>query len=287
MIRIEAYELEYNISAKNWLVRHLIDYGYVVEGIKEYNWRHAEALGYIYNKDTPDFKVRVVARMNGDRLLIMKYSAPSHVWEAEKSYQATVARSFNFTSPDTYENIEMLEYDITGYVEFVYPETLQVGQLNQKDFDRPRVKFFNREEAQEEYDEAGRKIKEVMSKGIINFQVVIHSNTNTSLADEIEEAKKDFEKLGIKVNKKLSHDVNLLFPYATKINRLDIFQGESIEEKNPGYEIWIAYMTNEEAYYIVTMVTPSADSRYFAWNENKSAFEAIVSSIEPISLYEE
>ncbi len=286
-ITIEAIELEHNISARNWLLKHILDYGYVLEGIDEKNWNRAEALGVMYNDGGIDYKDRVVAQINGKRIILFKYSSPLFIWEQEKQFQSTVAKSFRILNFAKSFQEDMLTYDVTGYAEFQYPANWSLGNLNQNDFDRPSIKLINLDDYGDDADRDGQKDQRQSSKGLMNIQIVLYDNTGTSITDEIEVQKNIAESIGIRPGKKLTHDVEITFPNLTEINRLDIYEGVSIEENNPNYEIWVAYMKNEEAYYFVTMMTPTRGSRYFAWTENKSAFEAVVSSLEPISFYEE
>ncbi len=286
VVRIEAYELEHNISAKNWLLKHMLDYGYVFEGLTERDWNRAEGLGVIYNDESFDYKDRIVAQLNGKRVILLIYSSPLFLWDQEKVYQATVAKSFRMLKFAKSFQHEMLSYDVTGYAEFMYPANWKLGTLNQNDFDRPRIKLFNLDDYGDDVDQDGRVDEQQFSKGIINIQVVVYENTGTSITDEIEIQKELASDLGIEVTKKLKHNIKLMFPQSTRVNELDIYEGTSTEG-NPNFEIWIAYMENDEAYYFITMITPNKDSRYFAWTENKSAFEGIVSSLDPISFYEE
>ena len=285
-VTVMAEELKHNISAKSWLLNYLIDSGYVMEGLNEISWNRAEALGVIYNDDSIDYKDRVLALVNGKRVLIITYSSPLFLWDQEKSHQATVLKSFNVLKHAKSFQEEMMMYDITGYAQFQYPSKWNLGTLNQEDFDRPNVKLINLEDFGEDMDQDGRKDEHQYSKGIINLQIVIYENTGTSITDEIENQKKVAENLSIKPGLKLDHNIDLVFPSNTEVNKLDIYEGVS-NENNPNYEIWVAYMKNDEAYYFVTMLTPNRDSRYFAWTENKHAFESILSSFEPVSFYEE
>ncbi len=286
-VRIEAIDLEHNISAKNWLLKYLLDYGYVLEGLSEKNWSRAEALGVIYKNKEVDYKDRMVAQINGKRIILVTYSSPVYLWEQEKSYQATVAKSFNITEVATSYQEEMLSFDITGYVEFKYPSNWKLGILNQKDYDRPSIRLINLDEYDRRAEEHGHDKKEQYSKGIISVQTIIFEGTGTTLAYEVDAQKDVVQKLGIELGEKIKSDMKIVFPTMVESTKLDIFYGNNVKEDNPNYEVWVAYMKNDEAYYIVTMVTPNKGSRYFAWVENKSAFEAIVSSLEPISFYDE
>ena len=286
-VSIEGIEIEHNISAKNWLLKYVLDNGYVLEGIEEKDWNRAEALGVIYNNGGMDYKDRIVAQLNGKRIILFKFSSPLFIWEQEKRFQATVAKSFRVLKYAKSFQQEMVPYDVTGYAEFMYPENWKLGTLNQNDFDRPSIRLINFDDFGDDIDQDGRKDKIQFSKGLMSIQIIIYDNTGTSITEEIEYQKTVAENIGIRAGKKLKHNIDLVFPSSTEINSLDIYEGVSTNENNPNYEIWVAYMKNDEAYYFVTMMTPNRESRYFAWTENKSAFEAIVSSLEPISFYEE
>ena len=266
---------------------YVYDRSNYIKSLNEKDWNRAEALGVIYNDESLDYKDWIVAQIDGKRVVIMKFSSPLYYWEDEKRLQATTAKSFRMLKFAKSFQHEMVPYDVTGYAEFMYPASWKLGTLNQSDFDRPSIRLINLANYGEDADRDGHKDDQKYSKGIISIQIVLYDNTGTSIADEVETQKNIAENMGIRSGKKLRHDMDIVFPQSTKLNMLEVYEGVSTTENNPHDEIWVAYMKNEEAYYFVTMLTPNRETRYFAWTENKSAFEAIVSSIEPISFYEE
>ncbi|MCB9980458.1 MAG: hypothetical protein H6863_04915 [Rhodospirillales bacterium] len=290
-VKIEALELEHNISAKNWIAKYFLDFGYMLEGIQEDSWSRAEALGVIYEEGKVDYRERVVVYINGPRVITMRYASPLFRWDQEKQYQATVAKSFQLTKTDPVKLNKMTDYSLIGYADLSYPSSWEVQVTNQKDYDRPYVRFVNPEEvdpALKEYSNTEEdKKKEIKSKGLIWVQAVIYENTNTSIAEEIERQKETAQKLQMEIVRKYGtiNNVSLPFPKGMSLTQLDIYQVKNTAQKSNSYELWIATMKNDFAYFFVTMITPSKDSRYFAWVENKSAFEGVVSSLVPQDYY--
>ncbi|MCB9973628.1 MAG: hypothetical protein H6854_03595 [Rhodospirillales bacterium] len=290
-VKIEALELEHNISAKNWIAKYFLDFGYMLEGIQEDSWSRAEALGVIYEEGKVDYRERVVVYINGQRVIMMRYASPLFRWDQEKQYQATVAKSFQLTKTDPVKLNKTTDYSLIGYADLSYPSSWEVQAANQKDYDRPYVRFVNPEEtapALEQFlNSDANKKKEIKSKGLIWVQAVIYENTNTSIAEEIERQKETAQKLQMEIVKKYGviNNISIPFPKGMSLTQLDIYQVKNTAQKSNTYELWVATMKNDFAYFFVTMITPSKDSRYFAWVENKSAFEGVVSSIVPQDYY--
>jgi hypothetical protein len=277
-VYVETYELKRNISAKNWLIMHLLDYGYLFEGIKAFDREKAEALAVIYDDESIDYKERIVARINGNRVILMRFSTPLNRWEQEKHIQATTAKTFRILREDDTTIYHFLSYNLGGYIKFQYPDSWTIGVQQIDNYDRTSINLFKYEAA---YDEGRMAHDARLSSGIINVKVVQYRNIQTDVANEIRLVKETLENKGYKFGDLINYDILLDYPDDTNFQNFEIYEAASENQKSANFEIWIASMKTDEYFYLVSMITAKRDQQFFRWIENKSAFEEIISSLRP------
>lgn len=284
-ISIEAYALQHNISVKNWMLTYLIDYGYLLEGIKEYDRNSVEVLATLFDVKDLDYKERIVAHINGDRVVMMKYSVPVPFWEDEKVYQATTARSFDLTLKDETTVNKILAYDLGGWAEIQYPETWQTSISADDSYDRISLNLVKVETSFYENDKDAYDAKTnnlMLASGLINVRLVLFENLGTTLVDELDLVKEQYTDLGFEIQKPLEYVTQLDYPPLTTVQNLEVYRVRNLEQSEAKFELWIASMKQENFYYIVSMLVADKEEQYFKWMENKSSFELLVSSFNLI-----
>ena len=290
-ISIEAHARKSNVSAKNWLVNYLIDYGYLIEGVQGFDRNKAEAIATLYNVKDIDYRHRVSARINGDRVIVVHYSVPVPFWDDEKIFQATTLKTFNLTLKDTASVYQTLTYDLNGWAEFEYPDTWFSMLPDTDNYDRISVnlarfeKSFYESELQAMH---ARQKNEFMSSGLMNVRLIWFENLDTTLVDEIDLVKKSISERGYEiVLPKMEYTIPLDYPADSTVRNMEIYKMRYKDERDPSFELWIASMKYDGFYFIVTMLMADKDEQYLKWIENKSAFELVVSSFDLIPQYDE
>lgn len=281
VIKVEAHDLKFNITAKNWLISYLLDFGYSIEGVKEHSEQKAEAIATLFNPKEDDFRDRIVIFKNGSRILMVKYSVPLANWQNEKKLQAAVTKTFKPLKEDKSTVISLYDYDFMGFVNFQYPETWTLTPGKANDYDRPTLKLMNTRFVPPSDNDFSGKPKNTYV-GLIGFNMALYQNINTDLIAETERAKSEIAGMGFEIGDKLEVTYPLRFPKKASIKALEVYNLKNIKDNNTDFELWLITIKTEEYIFVIYMISPTKSRDFKAWIENKSTMEQLISSIKPI-----
>ena len=97
---LEIQHLDYEIDAKNWFLDFILKAGYTLEGLKEYSDKKIEAIYVEVIKDD-SYVVRLVAQINGPRIVLARYYVPIQFYGEQKVMQAQAVASFKLLNEET------------------------------------------------------------------------------------------------------------------------------------------------------------------------------------------
>ena len=267
-IDISAVELEFDLTARNWLINYVQARGLTLEALEEVSDVRAEALYIIFDKDT-SYVVRTAAEINGSRVVLVSYYLPEVRWNEERAVQDKVISSFSFKKPDrtkvevtrTYSFLEMLRFD--------YPSTWRLLAPNINTVDTMEARLIN------------SGINEILN-GEINFNI-ISTEIDTTLAQEVSDIKDDIVDMGfeigdmIEVMDKYKFNTSYLF-----FNRVEVYKMPPKKSASlRAHELWLAVMAEDRYYIIITLISPSREDDFANWSRNISTFQRVVESVRP------
>lgn len=267
-IDISAVDLEFDLSARNWLINYVQARGLTLEALEEISDTRAEALYIIFDKDT-SYVVRTAAEINGSRVVLVSYYLPEVRWNDERAVQEKVISSFNFKKPDktkvevtrTYSFLEMLRFD--------YPSTWRLLAPNINTVDTMEARLIN------------SGINETLN-GEISFHI-ISTEIDTTLAQEVNDIKDDIVDMGfdigdmIEVMEDYKFNTSYLF-----FNRVEVYKiPPKKKARLRAHELWLAVMAEDRYYIIITLISPSREDDFFNWSRNISTFQRVIESVRP------
>ena len=263
---IQVMEIEYQMSAQQWLLQHVLSNGYTIQGMKVHSERKVEAVLVILEKDI-SYVMRVVAQINGKRMIMAQHVITDAKWPAEQGVQAAVINSFALKNKKVETIEKMLLYHFLDVAEFKYPKSWEMRAPALRSVDRMSIKLSN------------------LGQGrILNGQIelnLVSSFIAESLPDEIERLKKKQEKKGLlwgnKIEKKEGYNFNKYMEFAF----VDVYAVTDADNKMLNYEVWIAMMSSNGYYYFLSLLTPGRDSDFFVWSRNTETYRLVLESIAP------
>ncbi len=268
-IEVKTGALDYNMTAQEWLIRHMLENGYGVLGTKFYNNKKAEAL-YIYVKNSETYNVRTVVILNGNNLLLVSYWVPAAYWEDEKSMQAQVIKSVTLKAERAIYKEKVLTFDFLDIAELSYPYAWSLKPMSETSVVRMKVALFNYgiilENNQRKLD--GRV--DIEMSATINTksyeeawgQYKLDSQTNGMALGDIIEKPDDFI-------------LNPNFDFA----QTEVYSATNVIDKLIDYEFWVTAVSFKEYYFFVSLLTPSRDYDYFAWSKNREHYRSIINGL--------
>ncbi|GJL84917.1 MAG: hypothetical protein DHS20C02_06920 [Micavibrio sp.] len=264
---IEALDLEYQISAVQWFLQHVLSNGYTLQGMKVYDDRRVEGLLVMIENDT-SYVVRVVARINGKRMILAKYYMEDSQWAVEQGMQAAAMRSFKLNS-DKVEIIEdMALFQFLDIAEFKYPKSWKLRAPPLRSIDRMSVSLSNLTR--------GRTLNGLMELYLVS------SFVSETLPDEIERFKKQLEEKGLVFGEKLEKREGYKFNESMEFGLVDVYTATDAKNKVLEYEIWLTMMSSGGYYYFLTLLTPGRDEDFFVWSRNTETYKLVIESVAPL-----
>ncbi|MGZ9109431.1 MAG: hypothetical protein ACXW4B_11505 [Micavibrio sp.] len=263
---IQAAELDYEITAKNWFMNYILSRGYTLQGLKVHSDKRIEALYVFLDKDQT-YVVRTVGEVNGSRMVLAMYYVPENRWQAEKALQSNALASFRFLAPETVKVEETRTYAFLDLLRFDYPASWRLLAPNIYSIEAMDAKIIS---AQED--------------SILDGEVDIHvvsTELDTTLAEEVKSVQKSLEEKGLVIGKLIEQPDDYKIQEHIYFSRIEIYQANDKDKELLDYEYWIGVLMEDRYFYIITMLTPSRNTDFYLWARNSEAFKTVVQSLRP------
>lgn len=275
---IEALGLNYQLTAEQWFLQHVMANGYTMQGMKTISDHRVEALFVLVQGDTT-YVVRAVAEINGKRVVLAQYYLPSQYWNDEKIMQAQVMKSFALTKPDTEFVEKMQVYQFLDVAEFKYPTSWVIRADPVRSIDRMSVEVRN-VVSKDHVVLKKDKDKPLQLNGKIEIALV-SSFVVDDLESELDKFKKDLTKTGLILGDFIEDRDDFTYDDAVEFGSTKVYKAFDEQKTLLDYELWLTVMSSGSYYYFVTLLTPSRDASYFIWSRNTQTYKLITSLIEP------
>lgn len=260
---LKALKLEYEITAEQWLLKHVLSNGYTLEGLEYFDEDKVGAL-YVYVDEGDTFVVRSVAQINGRRMILAQYIVPSAYWPQEASFIAKSLKQYELTNPERLLIENMQEYLFLDIAGFNYPESWS--------FSAPPVRIVDRMEVSLNNIRKG-------SDGILDGQILIEMVSSYVVEDlerELDDLKGRLRKKGLLVGELIESREDVVFNDDVEFGFVDVYEGTDTENNVLNYEIWVTVFALDNYYVFSTMITPHRDKEFFTWSRNLTAYKHII-----------
>lgn len=264
---IKALKLDFEITAEQWLLKHVLSNGYTLEGLQYFNEDRVGAL-YIYVVEGETYVVRSIAQINGKRMIVAQYVVPARYWKREAPMIAESLATYELLNPQKVLIENMEEYLFLDITRFEYPESWTFKAPPARNVDRMEVMLNNL-----------RKGTEGILDGQIYVQMV-SSYVVDDLENELDNLKAELRKKGLLVGELIESKNDIPFSEEVEFGFVDIFEGTDTENNVLNYEIWIAVLALKDYYVFATLVTPHRDNEFFTWSRNFSAYKRVLKTIK-------
>lgn len=264
---LKALKLEFEITAEQWLLKHVLSNGYTLEGLEYFNKDKVGAL-YIYVEEGETFVVRSVAQINGKRMILARYVVPAQYWMQEAPLIARSLHSYELLNPERLQIENMQDYLFLDIAQFQYPESWN--------FVAPPVRMIDRMEVDLNNIRKG-------SKGILDGQIkveMVSSFIVEDLEQELDDLKTRLRKKGLLVGELIESRENIEFADDVEFGFVDVFEGTDTENNVLNYEIWNGVFALDNYFIFTTLVTPHRDHEFFTWSRNVTTYQNVLRSTQ-------
>ncbi len=272
---VQALNLEFKLAAKDWLLKHLLENGYSIQGLAGYGDDRAEAL-YVYINNDISYVVRIAAQINGRRIVLAQYYMPTDNWDNEKQMQAQVISTFALTHPVKEAVEEMQIYHFLDISEFRYPVSWEFKSAPLKSADRMSFQLLKVASEKVRY-----KTKYKTLDGKLQVDIVSYFAT-----ESLEKEKKSFmeglSKIGLIIGDPIETHDDTKFQTGVKPAKTEVFKAMDSDDKLLSYEFWTTVLEAGDYYYFVSLITPSRDADFGVWLRNVQTYKLVIEEFKPL-----
>jgi hypothetical protein len=268
-IDIEALELDFNISARNWFLNYIIANGYTLIGMKEVAGDREMAGDRLYGlyvrvvKDQ-SYIVRTVAQINGPRIVVTSYCMPEQKWEEEKALQEKIIASFKFLNPEPMRAEGAHTYVYLDLLRFDYPQSWQLLSPTVNSIEGMDVRLID------------SKDKETLN-GEIDIHILNVDNDKT-LAQQIQDLRATLRNQGLEVGSLMDSPSDYKFHRHIYFNKVEVYDAHGRDNEFGSQEVWICVLLEDRYTYIISMITPGRNNEFLKWAKNIESFRTVVQS---------
>jgi len=261
---LEALELTYEISARNWFVNYVIKNGLSLEEVGEGNDTSIEAI-YIEIIKNVTYIVRIKAIKNGPRMIMARYYLPQELYEEQKAMQSQVINSFKLKNTESNEIESLQSYAFLDQSYIKFPNSWQLDAPYIRSIDRMEARIF-------------RNVKGNRLDGQIDIYLS-RKEPDKKRSSEIEYYKEKailegYELGAFLETKELDHSEDIKFAIT------EVYQLKSKRQDLLNYEMWFTLLENKEYYYFVTMYTPEKEISFAPWARNTEAYKILLKNVK-------
>lgn len=273
-ITFRSIALDFEITAKSWLIQHIFENAYTLRSLNERSMTDVEAVYVTYDK-LVTYITWARAVQVGPRIILIEYALPSALIKTQQDLQTYVMNSINPSKSTDQGRVEALKaFAFLDVATFQYPES---WNLYRKIINSPnyfRVALFNASENQSPTVQ-------------INVQA-LRIGGSVPL-DTIEEEEQKFTKVYQILLRNRLPAPNFVPDSARAQNvRTMVYEVsarpapnevDQIEKKAINREYWVTRFDRNGTAYAVSMLLPARKNIYMDWARGTRAYQYIIETM--------
>tara|TARA_B100000508_G_scaffold140426_1_gene141398 strand:- start:1543 stop:2694 length:1152 start_codon:yes stop_codon:yes gene_type:complete len=260
---LETIKLTHNVPLKYWFTQYVLSQGYSLEAVTVHSDKKIEAIYVNVDGDNSD-AVHIMAFSHGARMILVRYSVPMSRFESEKEMQAQVLSSFELLHPQSGGAEEIKTHAFLSESYFNYPSTWNLVPTAIRTIERMQVALVQGEDLEKLDGQIG--------------VFLTNRYGNQSLQKEVRLFKEKLDipdyKLGEYFEKR-----KMLYHSDMSFGVTEVYKMEPTVSTKSDYELWVSVMSNEDYYYIVSLLTPSREIDLYTWARNVEAYRIVVKTM--------
>ena len=260
---LEALELTFEISARNWFINYIIVNGLSLDQVSIENETNVEAIYTEIIKDVT-YNVRIKAVKNGPRIVMARYYMPQQLFEGNKVIQAQVIDSFKLNNTEKVDIEELKGYAFLDQTYMKYPASWKLEGPYIRSIDRMMARVY-------------RKTKGDRLDGQINIYIS-KKDDEKKRSSEVAYYKEKMILNGYRLGEFLEK-LDFEYQEEMKIGFTEAYTLNALNRQFLDYEIWFSFLENKEYYYFISLYTPERDINFASWARNVEAYKILLENL--------
>lgn len=260
---LETLGLDYEIEAQHWFINYIFSQGYSLEALRVLSRNQAEGL-YVQLIDNTTYLVRVMAYINGPRIVLARYYVPQQHYMEQRSMQAQVINSFELLNIND-SGIEVME---------------SFSFLNEAFFDYPASWFLIPSKIN---SIARMKATLVQSRNLesLSGQIslfLVNKIEKTTLQEEVQDFRDKLDIPDYSLGRYLGGE-ELNYHPDMHFGATEVYEMKPDVVTQIDYEMWVSVMESDGYFYIVSLLTPARGAEFYTWARNQEAYKNVVETV--------
>ncbi len=266
-LELDAFQLDYDITALDWLRTILLPRGYEPERMKAFSDHRAEAeTSFIYGSNQT-FRGRAIAIIHGNIVHFLHYAAPAVLFKERRDRYGVIAASLDMPSPSQDVIEPRFSLNIGDGFFYHYPATWQLGESGKLENGFSRAELFN-------FNALGEV------DGLIHLEAQTKAD-NGENPQKLEQVHLRLDEYGVEIGERLSeedHSLTGKASYSPAENQtLNVYEAATNNMSGP-HEVWILTRDDQKHFRSLTLVTPDRHESPASWARNRRALEIMAMS---------
>lgn len=270
-LTVRSVSLDYELSAKSWLIGHIFDNAYSLRALRERSLNDVEAV-YVTHDKLVTYTTWARAYMMGPRVLLFEYHVPNPIWEKGRDAQYWTMSTLKVEKKDNARIEKLRAFAFLDVATFQYPESWELFRNIIKSPDFFRVALFN-----------------ASLNATPSTQITVQATRlGGGIKPEFMAAQEQdyLTKQNVVLNDPLPAP-NFIPPNATVANqKVQVFKLADKprtydEEVNPtiNKEYWLTVFEKDGVAYQISMFVPARDAIYKDWARGTRAYQIIIGTV--------
>lgn len=270
-LTVRSVALDYELSAKSWLIGHMFDNAYSLRALRERSIEDIEAV-YVTHDKLITYTTWARAYVMGPRVLLVEYHVPSETWKRDRDSQYWAMTTLKAEQKDKARIEKLRAFAFLDVATFQYPQSWELFRNIVKSPDFFRVALFNANlnatpstQITVQATRKGGGIKPAIMDAEEKKYLV---KQNVVLNDRLPAP--NF----IPSNAQVTNKKYQVFKLADKPRNLE-------EENNPtiNKEYWLTTFEKNGVVYSISMFIPARNAIYKDWARGTRAYQIIISTV--------
>lgn len=270
-LTVRSVSLDYELSAKSWLIGHMFDNAYALRALRERSLTDVEAV-YVTHDKLVTFTTWARAYVMGPRVLLVEYHVPSAAWDKGRDAQFWTMNSLKVEMKDKARIEKLRAFAFLDVATFQYPNSWELFRNIVKSPDFFRVALFN-----------------APLNATPSTQITVQATRLGGGIDPqfMEQQEAEYlTKQNVVLNQQMPAP-NFIPPDAkvknisNKVYKLADKPRSYEEEVNPtiNKEYWLTTFEKDGVSYQISMFIPARNSIYKDWARGTRAYQIIIGTI--------
>lgn len=275
--RVQAFNLDFAVTAKNWFINYLMTNNYALQGLDESGPLRVQA-HYVTVENGTQYVIRAVAQVSGPRILLAEYSVPIEAWPQERDFAIRGMASFVLTSPDLSPAEPIGSHSFANVAKFDYPQSWVIAAPTVRTVERMTATLANFKGAQVVRLRQDFDPDSVLLDGRIDIAVVAKS-PGVSLAGEVQTLRQSLTQKGLVLGALIEPVSGWKTATGVTLRGIEVYKLNNMQNRLIEYEEWVGLLETPTHIYLVNLLSLGRNENFYTWVQNQEAYKMVIASI--------